>query len=107
MTYGSKKIARIALYMAMTETRDAEKVEKKKNEAIGIKTAAVDFGGEYLASINKIIEHAIVAAKREGLIGNTHSEEGSVAGATREALSQIQSKAIGLNVGGKLGIARY
>jgi hypothetical protein len=67
----------------------------------------VDFGGEYLASINKIIEHAIVAAKREGLIGNTHSEEGSVAGATREALSQIQSKAIGLNVGGKLGIARY
>ncbi|MBQ1220801.1 MAG: HutP family protein [Peptococcaceae bacterium] len=107
MTYGSKKIARIALYMAMTETRDDEKVEKKKNEAIGIKTAAVDFGGEYLASINKIIEHAIVAAKREGLIGNTHSEEGSVAGATREALSQIQSKAIGLNVGGKLGIARY
>ena len=42
MTYGSKKIARIALYMAMTETRDDEKVEKKKNEAIGIKTAAVD-----------------------------------------------------------------
>ena len=30
-----------------------------------------------------------------------------MAGATREALSQIQSKAIGLNVGGKLGIARH
>lgn len=107
MTYGSKKIARTALRMALTETRDDEKVEKKKNEAMGIKTAAVDFGGEYLTSINKIVEHAIVAGKREGIIGNTHSEEGAVAGATREALSQIQSKAIGLNVGGKLGIARY
>ena len=106
MTYSSKTIARTALRMALTETRDDEKVEKKKNEAIGIKSAAVDFGGEYLTSINKIIEHAIVAGKREGIIGNTFSEEGAIAGATREALSQDQNKAIGLNVGGKLGIAR-
>ncbi len=107
MTYSSKKVARFALRMALTETRDDEKLEKKKNEAVGVRSAAVDFGGEYLASINKIVEHAIVAAKREGIITNTHSEEGAVAGATREALSQIQNKAIGLNVGGKLGIARY
>lgn len=107
MTYGSKKIARIALRMALTETREEENQEKKKNAAQGIKTAAVDFGGEYLSSINKIVEHAIVAGKREGIIGDTHSEEGAIAGATREALSQIQNKAIGLNVGGKLGIARY
>ncbi len=106
MTYDNKKIARTALRMALTETRDDEKVEKKKNEEHGIKAAAVDFGGEYVASINKFIEHAIVAAKREGIIGNTYSEEGSVAGAAREALSQVQNKAIGLNVGGKIGIAR-
>ena len=107
MTYENKKIARIALRMALTETRDDEKTEKKKNATLGIRSVAVDIGGEYLTSINKIIEHAIVAAKREGLIATTYSEEGAIAGATREALSQIQNKAIGLNVGGKLGIARH
>lgn len=107
MNFGSKKIARVALRMAISETREEEVQEKKKNAAKGIKSGAVDFGGEYLTSINKIVEHAIVAGKREGIIGDTHSEEGAIAGATREALSQIQNKAIGLNVGGKLGIARY
>ena len=106
MNYGSKTIARVALRMAISENREEEAQEKKKNNAQGIKSAAVDFGGEYLASINKIVEHAIVAARREGIINDTHSETGAVAGATREALSQIQNKAIGLNVGGKLGIAR-
>ena len=54
-----------------------------------------------------IVDNAIEAARREGIINDTHSETGAVAGATREALSQIQNKAIGLNVGGKIGIARY
>ncbi len=107
MSYGSKKIARIALRLAISENREEERQEKTKNAAQGIKSGAVDFGGEYLTSINKIVEHAIVAGKREGIIGDSHSEEGAIAGATREALSQIQNKAIGLNVGGKLGIARY
>ena len=49
----------------------------------------------------------MVAAKREGVISTTeYREEGSVAGATREALSQVTTKAIGLSVGGKIGIAR-
>ncbi|HHY06504.1 MAG TPA: hut operon positive regulator HutP, partial [Clostridia bacterium] len=61
---------------------------------------------EYITSIKKIIERAIVAAKREGVIKESHYDEGAVAGATREALSQIMSKALGLNVGGKIGIAR-
>ncbi len=107
MNYGSKKIARVALRLAISESREEERQEKAKNAAQGIKSGAVDFGGEYLTSINKIVEHAIVAGKREGIISDTHSEEGAIAGATREALSQIQNKAIGLNVGGKLGIARY
>ena len=51
-------------------------------------------------------ERAIVAARREGVIGTTHLEEGAVAGAAREALSQIMNKAIGLNIGGKIAIAR-
>lgn len=42
---------------------------------------------------------------REGVIRETHGEEGAIAGVTREALSQIMNKASGLNIGGKLGIA--
>jgi hypothetical protein len=55
----------------------------------------------------KIIERAVVSAKREGVIIESHLEEGAVAGAAREALSQVTNKAIGLNVGGKIGVARY
>ncbi|KJS82706.1 MAG: HutP [Peptococcaceae bacterium BICA1-8] len=107
MIYGSKKVASISVKMALTETREEEQKAKQLYLDLGIKTAAVDCGGEYLASVKKIVERAIVAAKREGVIRDTHSEEGAVAGATREALSQIMPKAIGLNVGGKLGIARH
>jgi len=57
--------------------------------------------------VSKIVERAVVAAKREGVIKDTHPDEGAVAGATREAVSQIIPKALGLNVGGKIGIARY
>ena len=71
-----------------------------------MRLAAVDFGGEFISSVSRIVERAVVAAKREGLISSTHAEEGAVAGAAREAVSQIISKAIGLNVGGKIGIAR-
>jgi len=49
----------------------------------------------------------VVAAKREGVIREVHADEGAVAGATREALTQVMPKALGLNVGGKIGIARY
>lgn len=49
----------------------------------------------------------MVAAKREGVIKEVHAEEGAVAGATREAMSQIMTKALGLNIGGKIGIARH
>lgn len=105
--FGSKKIASIAIKMALTETREEENNEKEYYNQLEIKTAAVDFGGEYLSSVKKIIERTIVAAKREHVIRDIHSEEGAVAGATREALSQIMPKAIGLNVGGKIGIARY
>jgi hypothetical protein len=55
----------------------------------------------------KIVERAVVASKRENVIVDNHVEEGAVAGATREALSQLMPKALGLNVGGKIGIARY
>ncbi|CAA7602048.1 Hut operon regulatory protein HutP [Acididesulfobacillus acetoxydans] len=102
----SKRVAMAALKMAMTESREEETELKEFFARQGIKTAAVDYGGDYVSSVKKIIERAVVAAKREGVIKETHGDEGAVAGATREALTQIMPKAIGLNVGGKIGVAR-
>ncbi|SHF03891.1 HutP family protein [Desulforamulus putei] len=104
--HGSRKVARVAIEMAMTETREQEKEYKTKFLNDGIRTAAVDYGGDFISSVNRIIERAVVAAKREGVIKEVHADEGAVAGATREALSMIMPKAVGLNVGGKIGIAR-
>jgi len=103
---GSRKTASVAIKMALTESREEEKSLQKVYLQEGLKTAAVDYGGEFITSVKKIVERAVVAAKREGVIRDTHVEEGAVAGATREALSQIMPKAVGLNVGGKIGMAR-
>ncbi|NLN06789.1 MAG: hut operon positive regulator HutP [Firmicutes bacterium] len=102
----SKKIAGAAIRLALTESREAEKELKAALAAEGIRATAVDYGGEFLISVQKVVERAVVAAKREGVITGSHQEEGGVAGATREALSQIMPKALGLNVGGKVGVAR-
>ncbi len=105
--YGSRQIASIAIEMAITKTREEEAEKKAVFAKHSVRTAAVDCGGEFISSVKKFIERAVVAAKREGVIKETHSEEGAVAGATREALSEISLKAVGFNVGGKIGIARY
>lgn len=105
--YGSKDIASAAIKMAMTSDRNEEKNLQADFAQLGIMTAAADYGGEFITSIMKIIERAVVSAKREGVIHDSHSEEGAVAGAAREAISQIMTKAIGLNVGGKIGVARF
>jgi len=102
----SREVARIALYMALSTSRAQEKEYQAQFAKEGIRTAAVDYGGDFITSVHKIIERAVVAAKREGVIRAVHADEGAIAGATREALSMIMPKAIGLNVGGKIGIAR-
>lgn len=106
MELGSKDVARAAVRLALSSSREDEKALKEKYMAKGIQTAAVDFGGEFTNSVIRIIECCVVAAKRENIIGETHYEEGAVAGAAREAISQITMKAIGFNIGGKIGIAR-
>ena len=103
---GSKDVAVVATKMAISVTREEENAVKTHYTALGIRCCAVDFGGEFITSVNKIVERAVVSAKREGVIGDTHMEEGATAGATREALSGLVMKAIGSNVGGKIGIAR-
>ena len=101
----SRNVARAAVRMALTASREEER-QLKAELSPEIRCAAVDCGGEFISSVTRIVERAVVAAKREGLVGESHLDEGAVAGATHEALMQIVSKATGLNSGGKIGIAR-
>lgn len=103
---GSKEIAKAAVLMSMTNGREDEKELKQRLVQQEIMSAAVDCGGEFIPSMSKFVERAVVAAKREGIINDSHLQEGAVAGAAHEALTQISSKALGLSVGGKIGIAR-
>lgn len=102
----SHDVARAALTLAMTVSREDESAQKIRMGAIGVQCAASDFGGDFVASVMKIIERAVVIAKREGLIGEVFHEEGAVAGAAHDAVTQVSNKALGLNVGGKIGVAR-
>ena len=105
--FGSKEVCAAAIKLSLSSDRQHEKKLRERYLQLGVHTAAVDYGGEFINSVMKMVERAVVAAKREGVINDSHAEEGAIAGAMRESLSQIMTKAIGLNVGGKIGIARY
>lgn len=107
MDYGSKDISKAAIKIALTESRAEETELKAALLSENIKSVAVDFGSDFSGAVQKILERAVVAAKREGLINESHAEEGAVAGAAHEAMQQIVNKCIGLNLGGKIGIARH
>ena len=100
-------VGRAALRIALTANRAEESQMKEQLQRVGIKATAVDFGGEFIPSIVKIIERAVVAAQRQGLVTETHVGAGAVAGAAHGALEQVKLKAVGFNVGGKIGLARY
>jgi len=97
---GSKVVATSAIKMALSASRQEEaQLKKELLDEFGIRAVAVDYGGEFINSVGKIVERAVVAAKREGVIKDSHADEGAIA--------QIMPKALGLNVGGKIGIARH
>lgn len=75
---GSKDVARAAIRLALSVSREEERALKARYAELDIKVAAVDFGGEFLTSVMRIVECCVVAAKREGIIGETHHEEGAV-----------------------------
>ena len=102
----SRDVARAAIILAMTSSREEEIIQKQRLTAMEIKSAASDFGGDFVGSVMKIIERAVVIAKREGIIGEKAHEEGAVAGAAHDAVMQVIDKAMGLNIGGKIGVAR-
>ena len=105
MESNSTKVAKIATKMAICNRNEEDELKKFYNEQ-GIKVTAVNVGGNINSSVSKILESALVAAKRNELIREEHLHEGAVIGATRDAIIQISTRANGLNVGGKIGIAR-
>ena len=105
--YQSGDVGRAALRMALSETRTDENDLKEELAESEIRAVAVNFGGKFLEVLPKIYESAIVAAQRQHVISDTHVGDGSVLGAVESAIDQIKLKAIGMNVGGKIGIARW
>ena len=101
----SVQVCRVALKMAIS-SRDEEKKYVEEFRKKNIKVAAVDVGGKMPDSRFKFIESALIAAKRNELIADSHVHDGAVIGAMREAMSQIETNINGLSVGGKIGIAR-
>jgi len=99
---GSRDVAQAAVKLASTATREEEVELKSVLLQSGIKASALDYGGEFVSSINKIIEKTVILAKKDGIIDDSHEEEGSVAGAAHEAVIQIMQKAMGMNIGGKI-----
>lgn len=105
MESNSTKVAKIATKMAICDREEENSLKKLYSEQ-GIKVTAVNIGGNINSSISKILESALVASKRNGLIREEHLHEGAVIGAARDAIIQVNNRANGLNIGGKMGIAR-
>lgn len=103
----STDVAKAAIKVAITSSRATEEQIIEALYKHDVKAVAVDIGGDLIDSIPKIIERAIVASRRTGIIKECHVHDGAVAGAAREAIMQVSTKATGLNVGGKIGIARH
>ena len=103
----SSDIGRAALRMALTENRKEEYALRDELKEQDIQAVALNFGGRFLDILPKIYESAIVAAQRQKVISDSHVGDGSVLGAVESAIDQVKIKALGMNVGGKLGIARW
>lgn len=107
MDTGSREVARAAVMLSLSHSREEEGALREGFAKSGILTAAADYGGEYNTSVMKLVERAVIAARREKVIGEKHNEEGAVAGAAHDAVAQISMKAFGLSIGGKIAVARY
>lgn len=107
---GSERICaetgRLALEVALTRTREDERILINKLNKNGILSVAVDFGGDFVKTIPKILESIVVGARRQHVIVEDYIEEAAVLGASRLALEQLKIKGIGCSVGGKASVVR-
>ncbi len=104
--YDSIDVARAAIALAITPNRLEEEKMIEELAQKNIKAAAVDIGGDIINATHIVIERSIFIARKAGIIKEEHVQDGAVAGAAREAQTQIIAKAVGLNGGGKIAICR-
>lgn len=78
MQRGSRGAVCAAIMRAMSASRQKEAAMKASMAEAGVHTAVADDGGEFMPSVMRSVERAAACAKREGLIGDTHHEEGAV-----------------------------
>lgn len=62
-TAGSRDVARAAIELSMTQSRDEEQRWRQTLRQQGVIGAAADFGGDFLTGIVRIVERAVVAAQ--------------------------------------------
>jgi hypothetical protein len=107
LVYDSIDVARAAVQLAITPSRESEEKYIAKLMEKDVLAVAVDVGGDVVNSVHVVIERAIHASRKAGLTHENHVQDGAIAGAAREAISQIALKATGLNGGGKIAICRH
>ena len=105
--FRSIDVARFATNLVSTGSREKEMEYRKYLETFEVQSVALDFGGKFEKVVPQIIENGAVAAQRCGLIEDQHVQIGDIVGAIHQVLIKLGSIAVGLNVGGKLAIARY
>ena len=105
--YDSVDVARYAIRLAITENRAEEDLLIGEYREKEVKAVAMDIGGNVVESVHVIIERAIHASRKAGLTRECHVEDGAIAGAAREAITQIANRSVGLNGGGKIAICRH
>jgi len=103
----SMDVARAAIQLAITPSREAEERYIARLADSGVKGVAIDIGGDIVQSIHIVVERAIIASRKAGLTRENHVQDGAIAGAAREAVAQVAEKAIGLNGGGKIAVCRH
>lgn len=100
------ELGRIALKLGVTRDRKEENLLRTQLGKAHIRSAAVDFGGRFPELISEILEHILVAAKRQQVISDTSLEREQALDVCYEALCQLHNRADGMNVGGKIAIVR-
>ena len=84
--YDSVDVAKAAIRLAVTGSRQSEEQMIEMLREKGIRSAAMDIGGDMINSIHIIIERAITISSKNGVTKENHVQDGAIAGAAREAI---------------------
>jgi hypothetical protein len=99
-------LSRLAIRLAVTGSREEENLFREKLRQQHVESAAVDFGGQFPQVVSTVLEHMVVAARRQFVISSREEDYQAVVEAVFDALSSLSLRANGMNAGGKAAIVR-